>query len=125
MTKTSNKESAEHFLNLIVGGDIDHAYEKYVSSTFRHHNPHFKGDIESLKTSMKEVANDNPNMTIKIHRSLEEGDFVAVHSQIGENKDDKGFAFVHIMKFEKGLITELWDVGQNVPDESRNEFGMF
>jgi predicted SnoaL-like aldol condensation-catalyzing enzyme len=125
MAQKSNKDSAENFLKLIVNDEIDSAYQKYVSSNFRHHNPYFKGDAESLKAAMKDVAKETPNMQIKIHHTLEENDLVAVHSRISQDQSDTGIAFVHIFRFENNLIVELWDIGQEIPKESKNEYGMF
>jgi predicted SnoaL-like aldol condensation-catalyzing enzyme len=47
----------------------------------------------------------------------------------GRGEDDLfaggGGAVVHIFRFEGGLIVELWDVGQDVPEQSVSENGMF
>jgi predicted SnoaL-like aldol condensation-catalyzing enzyme len=32
---------------------------------------------------------------------------------------------VHIFRFEQGRIVELWDLGQEVPESSPNQYGMF
>lgn len=34
-------------------------------------------------------------------------------------------AVVHVFRFQGNLIAELWDVGQAVPENSPNEYGMF
>ena len=39
--------------------------------------------------------------------------------------EDAGIAVVHIFRFERGRIAELWDIGQPVPKESPNANGMF
>jgi predicted SnoaL-like aldol condensation-catalyzing enzyme len=31
---------------------------------------------------------------------------------------------VHIFRFDGGLIAELWDIGQPVPEDSPNERGL-
>ena len=56
-----HKEHAVNYLQLIVAGEIDEAYEKYVSPDLRHHNPYFAGDAESLKQAMKENDGTSPN----------------------------------------------------------------
>lgn len=52
----SNKEIAISFLSLASSGKVHEAYEKYVHPHFRHHNPYFKGDRESLLKGMEESA---------------------------------------------------------------------
>ena len=58
MTK---KEIAKEFLKLTSKGDASEAFEGYVSVRFKHHNPYFKGDRDSLMTAMEESAFKNPN----------------------------------------------------------------
>ena len=48
--KASNrKEAAASFLKLAASGNLDEAYGNYIGANFRHHNPYFPGDAESLK----------------------------------------------------------------------------
>ena len=50
------KEIATSFLKLAASGKVSEAFEKYVSrQDFRHHNPHFPGDANSLKAAMMEA----------------------------------------------------------------------
>ena len=120
-----HKEQAVNFLQLIVAGEIDKAYEKYVSSDLRHHNPYFKGDAESLKQAMKGNDDTSPNKTLEVKQTIEEGDRVMVYSHIKQSPEDSGAAVVHIFRFQEGKIVEMWDVGQPVPEDSPNENGMF
>jgi predicted SnoaL-like aldol condensation-catalyzing enzyme len=32
---------------------------------------------------------------------------------------------IHIFRFEEDRIVELWDVGQEIPEDSPNDNGMF
>jgi len=92
---------------------------------FRHHNPHFRGDAESLKKAMRENAQKNPNKQLEIQRSLQDGNLVAVHSRVRQHAQDRGGAVVHIFRFNVDRIEELWDVGQAEPEAMANEHGMF
>lgn len=56
----SYKETANHFLNLIGETKIEEAFDLYVSEDFKHHNPYFKGDSQSLQNAMTEDAKANP-----------------------------------------------------------------
>ena len=42
------KEVATDFLRLASSGNVDEAYKSYVAQDFKHHNPYYKGDRESL-----------------------------------------------------------------------------
>lgn len=123
MTK---KETAQHFLKLASSGQPRKAFELYVASDFIHHNAYYKGDRETLMLAMEESHKETPNKIFEILRSLEDGDLVAVHSRV-EQSGENGWTGVvmHIFRFEKDKIVELWDFGQGVPDEMVNENGMF
>ena len=74
---------------------------------------------------MEENALQNPNKSLEVKRAISEGELVAVHSHVRQTPDDLGAAVVHIFRFENDLIVELWDLGQPIPKESLNQYGMF
>jgi len=51
---------------------------------------------------------------------------VAVHSRVRHKPNTPEAAVRHVFRFDAAnKIAELWDVGQEMPDQSPNEFGMF
>lgn len=122
---SNRKESAVSFLKLAASGELDEAYTNYISPAFRHHNPYFAGDAESLKAGMAEAAAKFPNTTLEVQRIFEDGERVAVHSRVQHGPGEPEIAVVHIFRFEGDWIAELWDVGQLAPADSPNEYGMF
>jgi len=50
---------------------------------------------------------------------------VATYSRVQHKPAKPGIAVVHIFRFENSKIVELWDVGQEIPQDSPNENGMF
>jgi predicted SnoaL-like aldol condensation-catalyzing enzyme len=122
---TTRKAAAVEFLTMVCSGDVRSAYERHVAAGFRHHNAYFRGDRQSLLDAMEENARQNPGKAIEVKQAIEEGDTVAVFSHMKPNPSHKGFALVHLFRFEGDEIVELWDTGQAVPDESPNENGMF
>jgi len=121
----NNKEIAQQFLKLTASGASREAFDLYVSDQFIHHNAFFKGDRNTLMLAMEENATINPNKIFEIQRALEDGDLVAVHSRVQLAKGGTELAIMHIFKFVKGKIVELWDFGQAVPENMINENGMF
>jgi len=121
----NNTNAAVSFLELASSGKVKEAYSKYVGDGFRHHNPFFEGSAESLQAGMEENARQNPNKIFTILRTISEGDYVMTHSHVRQNPEELGGVVVHIFRFEKGKIVELWDLGQPVPEKSPNENGMF
>ena len=123
--KGSHKDAAISFLQLSATGKVREAYDTYVSNSFRHHNPYFRGDATSLATGMEENARQYPHKMLEVVRALEDGDQVAVLSRVRLSPDGQDIALVHLFRFEGDQVVELWDVGQPVPDDSPNEHGMF
>jgi predicted SnoaL-like aldol condensation-catalyzing enzyme len=121
----SNKDAAISFLKLAASGKVREAYSEFVAAGFRHHNPFFEGSAEALMAGMEENARQNPSKVLEVKRAVAEGELVVVHSHVRQKPGDLGAAVVHILRFEKGRIVELWDLGQPVPDKSPNQYGMF
>ncbi len=122
---TSRKDIALEFLRMVTAGDIGEAYRRHVAPGFRHHNAWFAGDADSLMRGMEENHGRFPHKQAQVHHALEDGDAVAVHSHVRLQPGDRGVALVHIFRFEQDRIAELWDLGQPVPEESPNQYGMF
>lgn len=121
----NHKEIAVRFLEMAASGEVREAYANFVGPGFRHHNPFFEGTAEPLMQGMEENARQNPKKVLEVKRAIAEGDFVAVHSHVRRNPADRGAAVVHIFRFENGRIAELWDLGQPLPEQSPNQYGMF
>lgn len=121
----SLKEKAVSFLKLVASGKIRQAYEKYIADDFKHHNPYFRGDAESLLLAMEEDAAQNPKKELEVKQVIQENETVTVYSHVKQNPGDLGFALVHIFRFQDDKIAELWDIGQAIPENSPNENGMF
>ncbi len=122
---SSRKQTAISFLRLVISGQVREAYERHIAPEFRHHNPDFKGDAQSLRQGMEENAAAFPDKTFEIKQALEDGDYVAIHSHVKLKPGDRGLALVHIFRFRGNAIAELWDIGQPVPQDTPNEHGMF
>jgi len=125
MMLENNKDIAVSFLTLASSGEVREAYSKFIGDGFKHHNPFFEGSADALSAGMEENARQNPGKVFAVKRVIADGDFVAVHSHVRQRPDDLGAAVVHVFRFENGKIVELWDIGQPIPKESANQFGMF
>lgn len=119
------KEAAATFLQMVADGKVREAYDKFVSPDFRHHNQFFKGDRRSLMAAMEENAQKHPHKTLEVKKLLEDGDTVMTLSHVKQEPNASGGAVVHIFRFEKGKIAELWDLGQEIVANSANENGVF
>jgi predicted SnoaL-like aldol condensation-catalyzing enzyme len=60
-----------------------------------------------------------------VKQVVDGGDRVAVLSHLVRASAGLEYAVVHIARFADGKIVELWDLGQEIPKDSRNALGMF
>jgi predicted SnoaL-like aldol condensation-catalyzing enzyme len=125
MTELALKDAAVSFLQMTASGQVEQAFERFAGPQFRHHNPYFAGDAEAIKAGMLANAARFPDMLFEVQRAIAEGPLVAVHSRARMQPGAPDIAIVHILRFEDGLIAEMWDIGQAQPDPMPNQYGMF
>ena len=129
MTNPSNtqvhEEIALDFLQLVVAGSINEAYDNYVNMHGKHHNVYFSAEFASLKQGMIDSHAQFPKKRLMVKNIIGDGELVAVHSNLILKPGEPGMAVVHIFRFEKGKIIEMWDIGQAIPFDSPNRLGAF
>ena len=57
----THAEAATGFLRMAAQGEVQAAYDQFVGDHFRHHNPYFPGDRQSLLLAMQQSAEHEPN----------------------------------------------------------------
>jgi predicted SnoaL-like aldol condensation-catalyzing enzyme len=124
-TEATNARIGVDFLKHASSGRAREAWGCYGAEGFVHHNPFFAGDAETLITAMDANAREHPDKVLDVLRTIAQGNLVAVHSRSRMKPADRGGAVVHIFRIEDGRIRELWDIGQEVPESSPNQHGMF
>ena len=120
----TNKQSALEFLQLIIAGKIDEAYQKYADMSGKHHNTFTPAGFEALKQGMKDNDAKFPNKKLEVQHALADGNLVAVHSKLTLRPAMELIA-IHLLRFDNGKIVELWDCSQPVPKDLPNKEGVF
>ena len=121
----NRKDAAKKFLRLCATGKVREGYERFVAPGFKHHNPWFRGDADSLRAGMEQAAAKFPQTTIEFQRAFEDGNLVAVHSRVQHAPKVRPVSVVHIFRFKGERIAELWDIAVQQPEDSPNEHGLF
>jgi predicted SnoaL-like aldol condensation-catalyzing enzyme len=119
------KQAAREFLQLVVAGRIDEAYQKHVDLEGKHHDFFFPAGFPALKKAMLENHVQFPNKQFIVKNVLGDGDLVVVHSRVALRPGEPGIAVVHVFRFQGNRIVEMWDIGQPVPADSPNKDGAF
>jgi predicted SnoaL-like aldol condensation-catalyzing enzyme len=125
LSAEARKQAAVDFLQMVVAGQIEEAYTKYIDPNGKHHNPFFAAGFESLKKGMMENHIEMPHKQLTVKHVIADGDIVAVHSRLQLQAGGPSLRTVHIFRFEGNKAVELWDIGQEMPTDSPNKEGAF
>jgi len=105
---------------------------KYFAAECVQHNPYVHGGMDALLDSMAAVQKEQSEFTdssIFLRHVLEQGDVVAVHTEILFSKSDPGkggLRQVHIFRFgNNDKVLEYWDVSQAISQDMPNAAGAF
>ena len=89
------------------------------------HSPHVKDGRDALLSLFAKRFKNRPNLTTSVKRTTSEGDLVWIHQHVKRTPDDLGRAVINIFRMKDGKFAEHWNVGQNVPEKSKNNNTMF
>lgn len=115
-------DDAKDFLTLAANGRVQEAYDRYVSPEMVHHNQHFEGDCETLRKAMAQAHEEQPNTGFTIRHVYRDKDTVITFSKV--EKAEINITAAHVMRFETGMIVELWDINEIIDPKTPNENGI-
>jgi predicted SnoaL-like aldol condensation-catalyzing enzyme len=118
-----NKNKAVTFLEMIVRGQIDEAYDEFVNLEGKHHNIYFEAGFDALKKAMKDNHSQFPDKELDVILTVSENELVAVYTKV--KIENKNYCITHFFKFDAGKIVEMWDTAQEVPPTIINKDGAF
>ncbi len=64
-------------------------------------------------------------MTTSVKRTASEGDLVWIHQHVRRTPEDLGRAVINIFRMKDGKFAEHWNLGQAVPETSKNDNTIF
>lgn len=115
-----------NFLNIAFNrADPGRAFRECVSDSYVQHNPLAPDGAAASQEFLSAWVRQLPAPSLTIHRTIESGDFVAVHSHLKVDDNDRGTALIDIFLLDGGRIVEHWDVAQPVPEKMAHQNGMF
>jgi predicted SnoaL-like aldol condensation-catalyzing enzyme len=122
---SDHKQAAVDFLRMVVAGEIEKAYQKYVDMSGMHHNSFCPAGFEGLKKGMIENDAQFPSKKFTVKHVLGDGNMVSVHSHLVLKLGELELATTHLLRFENGKIVEFWDLAMPIPKDLPNKDGMF
>jgi predicted SnoaL-like aldol condensation-catalyzing enzyme len=117
----------DFFDTLLIKKDPAAAAAKFFGQGgYIQHNPSVPtGPAEALVGAISDLFAKFPDWSTEIKRVIAEGDLVAVHHHVRQDRDDRGLAVVDIFRVQDDKLVEHWDVVQPVPPEAKNDNTMF
>lgn len=117
MHTARNRRTVHEFFDAMRSADLA-AFDRIVSTDYQQHNPQAANGLDGLKHF---VGATGP-LDVEIHRTVAEGDLVAVHGHLRT----WNMAVIDVFRFnDQGQIIEHWDVIQPVAEHSVSGNDMF
>lgn len=122
----SNKETARALIEDVLMGKNPQKISDYIDSNqYDQHNPQIKDGLSGIMEAVQYLSSQNNMFQYKkIHKILEDGDFVLTICEGEWNGTNN--VFYDLFRFQDGKAVEHWDVIQEIPTENlANDNGMF
>jgi predicted SnoaL-like aldol condensation-catalyzing enzyme len=121
----ANKRTVVDFFDLAVNQKrLDEAMQRCIGPTYTQHNPEIADGRDGLAAFIRELTTQFPDFTVKVIRSMAEGDLVAAHVYATRAPGDRGVVSMDMFRLENGRLVEHWDVIQEIPETAANSNGM-
>jgi predicted SnoaL-like aldol condensation-catalyzing enzyme len=120
-----NKRLVLDFYEAAINKKDFDAARKYMSPTYKQHNPMADTGPEGLRDYIVWFSKEFPNAHVEIKQVIAEGDRVVLHGKGVNGPAKNGAAVIDIFRIENGLVAEHWDVIQEIPDSAKNSNSMF
>lgn len=130
MTRTAAEQAnldlvLEMYQQVLIAMDSSRV-DDFIAPDYIQHSMLAEPGVQPLKDFLDRVRIESPDATQTIHRTLVDGDMVAVHLHVVRwPPDDPGLAVVDMFRVANGKIAEHWEVIAEVPANPINPLGMF
>lgn len=121
-TQQSVDVATGFYEDALVYRNTDNAM-RYVGKTYIQHAPFYGDGAEQMMKAVEKELNANPNVDVRIHRTIAEDDYVAIHSTWDYGTEN--YVYVDIWRVEDGKLVEHWDHSQKVPEKAANTNTMY
>jgi predicted SnoaL-like aldol condensation-catalyzing enzyme len=104
---------------------IDTLRNECFAENYIQHSPHVADGRDAVLNLFAKRFKNRPEITTSIKRTASEGDLVWIHQHVKRTPEDLGRAVINIFRMKDGKFAEHWNLGQAVPEKSKNNNTMF
>lgn len=104
---------------------IDTLRNECFAENYIQHSPHVADGRDAVLSLFAKRFKNRPEITTSIKRTASEGDLVWIHQHVKRTPEDLGRAVINIFRMKHGKFVEHWNLGQAVPEKSKNSNTMF
>jgi len=104
---------------------IDILRKECFAKNYIQHSPHVPDGRDAVLSLFAKRFENNPEITTSVKRTASEGDLVWIHQHVKRTSEDRGRAVINIFRMQDGKFAEHWNIGQAVPEKSKNNNTMF
>ena len=104
---------------------IDILRNECFAKNYIQHSPHVADGRDAVLSLFAKRFKNNPDITTSVKRTASEGDLVWIHQHVKRTPEDLGRAVINIFRMKDGKFAEHWNLGQAVPEKSKNNNTMF
>jgi len=104
---------------------IDILRNECFAENYIQHSPHVADGRDAVLSLFERRFKNSPKITTSVKRTASEGDLVWIHQHVKRTPEDLGRAVINIFRMENGKFAEHWNLGQAVPEKSKNNNTMF
>jgi predicted SnoaL-like aldol condensation-catalyzing enzyme len=119
----ANKKMVTEFYQALFGDKDISVVDTHIAEDYIQHNPSVADGRAALKEALTIWFTDAPKTTVDFQKVAADGDLVFLH--IRTKFGVKTFSVIDIFRVKDGMITEHWDVMQEVPEKAENAHPMF
>ena len=122
----TNLEKAIYCMDLLENQhDLEAARRECFAETYIQHSPHVPDGRDAVLNLFATRFENYPDFAIEIKRTGADGNLVWIHLHAKRTPDVLGNAVINIFRMNDGKFVEHWNVGQVVPEKSKNNNTIF
>ena len=124
--EATNLAKAVYCMDLLENKqDLIASRRECFDENYIQHTPRIADGRDAVLAYFAKRFETYPDFKMEIKRTSADGDLVWMHLHVKRSPDERGAAVINVFRMKDGKFIEHWNVGQPVPETTKNENTMF